>query len=379
MFNKSPYSTLRFQEPLFQTPLKSALDIQVESAARSVIGIAESALRSTTDDEIVSKLAPDFYITPITLLLADMTMSTEYKLVHSNYHQPRPVEVGEVPNMVEGVRVTVRLPFLGDAYLWRVIPTYHRTSHPIATIEGHSGQQSGVLVWTIELPSHEPPETLKAEWNSALEDIQFNIGHQRLELGTFDGRVRQAILTALAACRARISKRDSLSAIMGIPEVAAPQLAPSRGESPPVERPKRQSRQDHYDVFISHASEDKERVVLPLATMLEASGLKVWLDKTTLTLGDSLRQAIDRGLAKSRFGIVVLSHAFFGKSWPQRELDGLISREDAGVKVILPIWHGISYQDVSEKFPLLAGRLAVSTDKGLEHVVAELLRAIRAD
>ena len=59
-----------------------------------------------------------------------------------------------------------------------------------------------------------------------------------------------------------------------------------------------------YDVFISHASEDKEEVVRPLANALRKAGLKVWYDEFELHIGDSLRRKIDQGLAKSRFGIV---------------------------------------------------------------------------
>jgi TIR domain len=78
-----------------------------------------------------------------------------------------------------------------------------------------------------------------------------------------------------------------------------------------------------WDVFISHASEDKELVARPLAQLLTGSGLHVWLDENELRLGDSLRIKLDQGLAASQFGVVVLSRAFFAKDWPQRELDGL--------------------------------------------------------
>ena len=71
-----------------------------------------------------------------------------------------------------------------------------------------------------------------------------------------------------------------------------------------------------YDAFISHASEDKQAVVKPLARELARLGLQVWYDEFELKLGESLRQAIDRGLATSQFGIVVLSRAFFAKNWP---------------------------------------------------------------
>ena len=81
-------------------------------------------------------------------------------------------------------------------------------------------------------------------------------------------------------------------------------------------------------------------------------------------------------LANSRYGIVVLSKSFFAKKWPQDELDGLVAKERSGVKVILPVWHGVTKEDVENFSPILAGRLAVSTDLGLDNVVNEILRAM---
>lgn len=80
-----------------------------------------------------------------------------------------------------------------------------------------------------------------------------------------------------------------------------------------------------YDVFICHASEDKDSFVRPLSKELSSRGLRVWYDEFSLKLGDSLRRSIELGLTKSHFGIVVLSLAFFSKEWPQKELDGLIA------------------------------------------------------
>lgn len=133
-----------------------------------------------------------------------------------------------------------------------------------------------------------------------------------------------------------------------------------------------------YDVFISHASEDKAEVALPLARYLENHGLKVWLDEFELTLGDSLRRMIDHGLAMSRFGIVVLSPNFFRKGWTNRELDGLVAREDTE-KFILPIWHNVTREDVLNFSPTLAGKLAVSTSQGIELVAKQVIRAIERD
>ena len=133
-----------------------------------------------------------------------------------------------------------------------------------------------------------------------------------------------------------------------------------------------------WDVFISHASEDKDAFVRPLARELRRSGLRVWLDELILTLGDSLHRRIDEGLSKSRFGVVVLSHAFFAKEWPRKELDGLAARESSGMKVILPIWHGLSREEVASYSPMLAGRLAASSTTGIAVVVQKILAAIDA-
>jgi hypothetical protein len=126
-----------------------------------------------------------------------------------------------------------------------------------------------------------------------------------------------------------------------------------------------------WDVFISHASEDKA-FVGPLAEGLIKSGLSVWYDTTTLTVGDRLRRKIDEGLSKSRFGVVVLSRAFFAKEWPQIELDGLVAREIEGAKVILPVWHNISRAEVVRYSPILGGVLAADSTDGIDLIVKKL-------
>jgi hypothetical protein len=131
-----------------------------------------------------------------------------------------------------------------------------------------------------------------------------------------------------------------------------------------------------WDVFISHASEDKEGFVRPLASALEKTGLQVWFDATALTVGDSLRGKIDEGLAHSRYGIVVLSPNFFAKPWPQQELDGLVSKEISGIKVILPVWHNIDLEGVRGHSPMLAGRLAAKSSDGMEKVISDLRAAM---
>jgi len=126
-----------------------------------------------------------------------------------------------------------------------------------------------------------------------------------------------------------------------------------------------------WDVFISHASEDKEEIAHPLAEALRAKGLDVWYADFTLKIGESLRQSIDNGLSKSRYGVVVLSKSFFSKHWPQSELDGLFSMESAEKKRILPVWHNVTVNDVKQFSPILAGRVAIPTSE-MNHLVLSI-------
>lgn len=131
--------------------------------------------------------------------------------------------------------------------------------------------------------------------------------------------------------------------------------------------------QTSYDVFVSHASEDKDDFVRDFVKCLQQHGIKVWYDEFTLRVGDSLRRSIDIGLRNSRYGIVVLSEAFFTKDWPQRELDGLFAREVNGEKVILPIWHKISKNEVLKFSPIIADMLALNTSSfTIEEIAKEI-------
>lgn len=132
-----------------------------------------------------------------------------------------------------------------------------------------------------------------------------------------------------------------------------------------------------YDVFISHASEDKNEVVRPLALALQDEGLSVWYDEFEMKIGDSLRRKIDKGLTNSRFGIVVLSKDFIKKGWTNYELDGIITKSLTGEQVILPIWHNITKKEVIDFSPSLADKLARNTAAyTVEEIAAEISEVI---
>jgi len=133
-----------------------------------------------------------------------------------------------------------------------------------------------------------------------------------------------------------------------------------------------------YDVFICHASEDKDDFVRPLAEKLRQQHLDVWYDEFSLKIGDSLTQKIDEGLSVSRFGIVVLSPSFFKKPWTKRELNGLTLREMVEKRdLILPIWHRVDAQDVIRFSPPLADKKAGTSSAGINSLIRELTKRIK--
>ncbi len=150
--------------------------------------------------------------------------------------------------------------------------------------------------------------------------------------------------------------------------------------SPPssMADPDSQNGGKQWGVFICHASEDKREVVNPLAKELEKHDLRVWLDSSVLTIGDSLRRKIDEGLGNSRFGVVVFSQAFFTKKWPQKELDGLAQREVSEGKIILPVLHKVTHDDIRKYSVTLADKVAISTEHGIPKLAEQIVQAVQS-
>lgn len=131
-----------------------------------------------------------------------------------------------------------------------------------------------------------------------------------------------------------------------------------------------------WDVFISHAHEDKDDFVRPLAAELDRAGLRVWYDEYTMVPGDSVRESIDRGIRRSQAGILIMSAHFFHKFWTKQETNGLFSMASSHGTRLIPVLHELDPKELVDHSPMLADLYAIRSEVGMEAVVAGVLRAV---
>ena len=134
-----------------------------------------------------------------------------------------------------------------------------------------------------------------------------------------------------------------------------------------------------WDLFVSHASEDKDDIVKPLVDELERYGLKVWYDEFELKIGDSLSESIDKGIIHSKNGLIIISKSFLNKNWTDYELKSFIMKETEKCGNILPIWHNVTKTDVMNRSLFLADKFALSSEIGVKLLAIKILQKIRPD
>jgi TIR domain len=131
-------------------------------------------------------------------------------------------------------------------------------------------------------------------------------------------------------------------------------------------------------LFLSHAWEDKESFVEPLYQALKDE-FDVWYDKARITLGDSIYEKISEGIRECDFGVVVFSPHFLKNNWTQEEFNGLKALQTEKRKVILPILHNLTIDELRAKWPIEAGKLSISSTEGIPAIVQAIHYAVGAD
>lgn len=347
---------------------------QLQRAKSEVESLDEKLLSQVEDESYALRILSQVRIDPLRFRFDDAHISTHERMIPAEHHPGDRFFLQAGESYLRQI-IRYHLPFDGDPGLLRCIPNPR-------------------IMWTIDVDVNGDeivfdivnwggdPDDVKRDAEQVFGSLRQQHDHLSKQVDAFNTSAQTQIVGMLSSRREKLKKDSDFVAALGLP-VKQPDTSqstsPARARRPTQRAssttPERSSTES-WDIFISHASEEKEAFVRDLANALAAGGLKVWYDEFTLTLGDSLRRSIDQGLANSRFGIVVLSQSFFSKEWPQRELDGLVAKEISSGKLILLIWHNVSKEDVAAFSPILADRVAVSSDKGMEQIVKEILAAI---
>ena len=139
---------------------------------------------------------------------------------------------------------------------------------------------------------------------------------------------------------------------------------------------KRSQLPDLRDIFLCHAWDDRKDVAKELHDLLESKGVTVWFSEKDVLLGSSLLREIDKGLAKSRVGIVLVTPSFLnrvkGEGIADKELSALLARD-----LLVPIVHNTTYGDLREVSPLLGSRSGLDTkEDSMVNIAAKLAELI---
>lgn len=350
--------------PLFSDA--SIFDIvlnQKERLRASIQGLIPSQLN---EPEIIERLVAEFELRVPTLDETNKYGTESNTEIVGRRHPIYSIyEDAYVGGPTTGVVLTIHIPFEGDGGLFQVRPSTFDNNPPLGEVVGQE--------LCLEFSPILSGETLQPEIQKTIDAVKKYLDWQRPSAPQLHNELVQQATSMIDKLRSEAATRSDVLSKLNIPIRRAEPASEPRAKPRPATPPVGSSKTTKWDVFISHASEDKQEIAAPLATALRAKGLEVWYDDFTLKLGDSLRASIDLGLANSRYGIVILSPDFFKKRWTENELNGLVALEAGRRKVILPIWHKVSEPEVRGYSPILADRKAASTDEGFDSIVRKIL------
>lgn len=255
--------------------------------------------------------------------------------------------------------------------MFQVKPATFSTNFPRATVE------EGEIILRFTRTDGDG-DALGREYQAELGNVKRYLAWLGESVADFNSKAGSYAEQFISQRRGRLANAAYMAATLGLRSRTPSTQAAPTGRSPKsltksIQSPKK------WDVFICHATEDKQQVAAPLAANLAQRNVAVWYDDFSLKVGDSLRTSIDNGLINSRYGLVILSKSFFSKHWPIQELNGLASREVSGKKVILPVWHEVTVEDVRGFSPILADKIAANSSDGLDSVVDQIMRVLEED
>ena len=295
------------------------------------------------------KLRPD---------LAKILLKSEVKILNNDFG--RQIET-------PGIGIIVSIPFEGNPEYFRLKPSTTTHSHPEGYVVGNEIRREYVF-------PKDSKDSLQFKHKEHINNIQRYLLWVEKDIEEFNKSIHPLLSDKIKVRKKLLSQMEKTIESSGLANHENEKEA--LAQSPQEKQFPQTSQYFEYDAFISYASED-ESFVKPLAKKLSTKGLNIWYDKFILKVGDNLRKSIDSGLAESRYGIVVFSKDFFRKKWPNYELDGLIAKMTEEKKVILPIWHNITKDDILEYSPSLTNIFALNTNTDFDEIIESLLAILK--
>lgn len=331
--------------------------------------LSADTVAQVPEEELIRELSSKFKM-EVPVLVEESAYTSHREVDVDVSHDPmRMIFDRGRPFYIRGTEISISVPFKGDPNFFRIRPSTFNLNPPRAQVHG----QEVTLVFTRTDANAAP---VKSEYEKTVQDINQYLGWLKNSVEDFNSKIGQQIQSLVLQRKRKVVANAEMVASLGLPVKKDSGRVPSAllRKSESVQRSIKSVKR--WDVFISHATEDKNEIARPLAQALEKAGVSVWYDEFSLKVGDSLRGSLDFGLANSRYGIVILSSNFFSKHWPVQELNALMGRETNGRKIILPIWHRVGSDEVRQFSPLLADKIAIQSSEGLDKLVEHISAAL---
>jgi hypothetical protein len=282
-----------------------------------------------------------------------------------------------------GIEVLAYIPFDGDPSVFNLRPSAFKSTVARGDIVDHDLRIRIVVGGPqVDIAGMVKREIAEVEWR--LDSLRGSMEYMNQQL---EGTLRACI----AQRKRMVENKAQISQTIGIPlrkPASAPVQLPSHAPSPVVSKPMASSKPTSsqtpmlqaWDVFMSHASPDKP-YVRGLVKALREAGVTVWYDDDSVAWGEPLRQAIKNGLKNSTYGIVVLSKAYLAdRKWTEHEFDALFAREKLNSFIILPVWHGVTRNEIEAYDPALADRKgSISNSDDYGEIVSNVLKLLGRD
>lgn len=267
-------------------------------------------------------------------------------------------------------QIRVFVPFEGNPFAFTLSPSFRDGTVATGDVVDHD------VVFTMISPfgNFDVVAAVKRE----ISNVERRLHHLRGSMLHMDQQLEIGLRESMMVRRRTVEARKSQQEINIPLRVPKPQLPPPAlpllaKKAATSQKPVPQS----WDIFMSHSESDK-LYARELVNALRAVGVTVWFDEDSVAWGESLARGMKKGILHSRYAIVVLSKAYLAeRKWTEHEFEGFLAREKLDERIILPIWHGVTHEDIVRyDAPLSLRKAKISDTDGISDIAASVLATL---